>query len=251
MPNQGYGQLRKLAEAIGVHSTLISQILNGSKNLTVDQAILTSNFIGMNDHETEYFIHLVHLDRAGPAKTKDFLRRQIQKLKREAQDLNVRRAKEARLTEEQRSIFYSHWSYSAIRQLTAIKGNQESESLAKELKLPLQYVRQVIQFLLKSGLCVEGKQGLTIGPASTFIEKDSPWTRVHHANWRHQALAAMDSQKDEDFFFTSPLTLSKADAEKIKGMIVNFLESTNSVIDPSPSEELYCLNLDWFKVGKG
>ncbi len=41
MPNKGYGQMSELSRFIGVHTTLVSQILKGHKDLTTDQAFLT------------------------------------------------------------------------------------------------------------------------------------------------------------------------------------------------------------------
>lgn len=56
MPNKGYGKMSELSRFIGVHTTLVSQILKGHKDLTTDQAILASEFFGLNALESEYFV---------------------------------------------------------------------------------------------------------------------------------------------------------------------------------------------------
>ena len=45
------------------------------------------------------------------------------------------------------------------------------------------------------------------------------------------------------------MTLSHKDALKIRQMIIEFIQSVNKVVDPSPSEEIHCMNIDWFVVG--
>lgn len=89
---------------------------------------------------------------------------------------------------------------------------------------------------------------LQIGPASTHVEASSPWAHVHHRNWRERAMALVDQEATTGVHFTSPMTLSLTDADRIREMSLRFMEDVYEVVDPSPSETLYCMNLDWFKV---
>ena len=54
MPKKGYGQLRKLSDFIGVHTTLIRQIFHGTKSLSAEQAALASELLGLTDLETAF-----------------------------------------------------------------------------------------------------------------------------------------------------------------------------------------------------
>lgn len=248
MPNRGYGQLRKWAEYMGVHTTLISHIMNGSKSLSIDQAVLSSEFFGLTEIEAEYFVILVNSERAGNEPAKKFMRDQREKLKKKFRDLNTRSTQETRLTEEQRAVFYSDWTYIVVWQMTAIPGFDTAEIIAKTLRLPIKRIHRVVEFLLRVGLCKDAKGKLKIGPSSTFVEASSPWAKVHHANWRAKAITSLDQDDDNSFHYTSPLTLSRADAGRLKERMLKFVEEINAVVDPSPSEAFYCLNLDWFSV---
>lgn len=67
-------------------------------------------------------------------------------------------------------------------------------------------------------------------------------------NWREKSIEALNREGHAKLHYTAPMTLSKADAELVREMIVKLLESIDKVIEPSPSEELRCLNIDWFEV---
>jgi len=48
--------------------------------------------------------------------------------------------------------------------------------------------------------------------------------------------------------FTSPVSIAKKDIPEVKKILMHSIEQCFKVIDPSPCEELACLNIDWFRV---
>ena len=248
MPKKGYGQAKKLAQYMGVHTTLVSQALKGIKGFTPEQAALISDFLGLTDIESEYFLLLVQWDRAGNEPLRKTLKRQIENMKRKSAELVNRLQAEKKLSEENRAVFYSDWAYSAVRQITAIPGFHDLDSIASYFNFSKKHTKEIVDFLLLTGLCKEEKNRLVVGPRSTHLESTSPWVRIHHMNWRQKAMEKINDDKAGKLHYTSPLTISKKDVLKVREMIVQFLEQVDKVIEPSPSEELFCLNIDWFKV---
>jgi uncharacterized protein (TIGR02147 family) len=249
MPKRGYGQARKLSNYLGVHTTLVSQILKGLKTLTLEQASLCAEFLGLTDLETEYFLLLVQWDRAGNESLRKNLKRQMEQTKSKSIELVNRLKSDKKLKEEQKAIFYSDWVYSAVRQLTAIGEYHSVTSIAEALDLSPKRAREVVEFLLSTDLIEEEKGKLKIGAKSTHLESTSPWIKMHHMNWRQKSLEEMSKDYSNDkLFYTAPMTLSKKDALKIREMIVQFLEKVDEVVEPSPSEELWCIGIDWFRV---
>lgn len=43
-------------------------------------------------------------------------------------------------------------------------------------------------------------------------------------------------------------SLGRSDYEKLKEMVLGFLDQTRAVVRPSAEEELACMTLDWFVV---
>jgi len=52
----------------------------------------------------------------------------------------------------------------------------------------------------------------------------------------------------EELAYTAPMTLSRSDAIRIRSLLADLVEKVDQIVVPSPSEKLFCLNLDWFEV---
>lgn len=248
LPKRGYGQQRKLAEHLQVSTTFISQVLQTDKSFNLEQAVLVCEFLGLTEMETNYFLKLVQLERAGSYKLKTILKKDLLILKQQSQKVAHRLKNDKKLSDEQRAIFYSDWFYSGIRLLTGIKGFQELEDISQHFGLPRKVTADAIHFLLDAGLVIEQKGKLHVGPSKTFLESESSFAKLNHSNWRNKAIQNMQFPYEEKLHFTSPLTISIKDAEKVKLKILKLIEETGKIVGPSKPEELMCLNIDWFKV---
>jgi uncharacterized protein (TIGR02147 family) len=244
----GYGQFRRLADSLGVHSTLISQVLKGPKDLTFEQAASVATYLNLSELESDYFLLLVHSARAGNQELKAILQRQITALREQGQKLSTRISKEVEISKENQAIFYSDWVYSAVRQALAIPENWSVEKLSERLNLKPKRIKEVLQFLLETGLIVQKEAAYHIGPKATHLDSSSPWAKPHHMNWRQKAMSHMAKKEENDLFITCPMTLSKADASAVHELLVQAVQKIFSNVDNSPSEQLYSLNIDWVKV---
>jgi hypothetical protein len=68
----------------------------------------------------------------------------------------------------------------------------------------------------------------------------------HHINWRLKGLDKIKRKDVPDFYFSVPMVISAKDKDLIRTLLVDLLNNVDSVIENSPSEELMCLNIDWF-----
>src|SRR5690349_16908646 len=72
MPRRGHGQYSKIAQALGVHTTMVTHIFKGDLHLGSEQCLALTEFLGLGDLETQYFVGLVQLARAGDQRTKRY-----------------------------------------------------------------------------------------------------------------------------------------------------------------------------------
>lgn len=246
LPKAGHGQLRKIAKAINIHTTYISQVLSGLQNFSQDQAIELSEYLKLTPLETKYFILLIDLQRAGSFKLKDYIRSQLFQLKEDSQKLSMRLNKEKVLPEKSQGIFYSQWLYSAVRIASSLPDLQHRTELAKYFNLSHDELEKIIDFLVKNDLCEQHGEKIIMGPQRTHLAAESPFVSKHHINWRLRAFDNYNRMKKEDISFTGPLSIAKKDAAVIREKITKFIQELSETVKASEADQLYCLNVDWF-----
>lgn len=243
----GHGMKLKISKALGVSSSLVSQIISGSKGLTPDQASGLCDFFGLNEMEADFFHLLVDHDRAVTPKFREKIERKIKSLKGRSQTLGTRVPRTKELTDPQEAIYYSSWLYTGIRNLTAVAEVQRVDQIADRLKIENDVATRIVQFLLENGLCCEENGALTYGSAAIHVDKESPFVNKHHQNWRFQSIQKMERKRDQDVFFTGPMSLSLEAFQQIRALLPNVIEQVMKISGPSASETVACLNIDWFE----
>ncbi len=246
-PKRGHGVVKSWAESMAVHSTLLSQILNGKKDLSLEQADRLSEILNLSEQESEYFLLLVLHERAGSQNLRRKFKRRILEAQERSKNISSRLNVKNILSEEAKGKFYSSWTYSAVRNLTALQTMKSADEIAAKLDLPRELVQAIVEFLLEQGLCLQAEKGLSFGPSRTHVAADSPWVSQHHRNWRDRSLQKMILKKTDDLYFTFPMSLSEKDAEKIRKLIPTWIDSIHAIVGPSESECVRCLNIDFFE----
>ncbi len=249
MPRKGHGQFRKMADFLGIQTSMLSQIMAGFREMNAETAASLCEYFGLNDLESDYFLCLVQMERAGNSRLKAQLRRQLKALHAKSAEIEKRIPKVHELDDTAKATFYSQWYYSGIRLLTAIDEMSSIDALARRIRLPRNVVARAVEFLLANGLCVNNKDGrLSYGPRSTHVGADSPLVTRHHLNWRLKTIENLEGLKPDEIVFTSPVVVSSADAVVIRRKLLDAIEGCVKLADQSPSERLMCLNLDWVEI---
>jgi uncharacterized protein (TIGR02147 family) len=242
-----YGLKGQIAKSLGVSSSFISQVFKEDKTLTSDQTSELSDFLGLTELEADYLHLLVEWKRAGSSRYKEKLQKKIQKLQEQSKKIGNRVPRTKELSNEQKSIYYSNWLYTGIRNLTAIPECKSVNSLARYLHLEPATVAPIVLFLIENGLCIDDEGKITYGPSAIHIDRDSPFVNKHHQNWRIKAIQKMDLKKNEDLFFTGPLSLSREAYDEIFKLLPTVIQKIMKISGPSNSEVVSCLNIDWFR----
>jgi uncharacterized protein (TIGR02147 family) len=247
-PGLGRGTYNRMAKFLGVNTTFVSQVIRGPKDFSVDQALLVSEFLGLGAEEEKYWLLLVQRDRCGHHKAKSFFTREISRMRAEARSLSSRVPKHHVVEAKDQAMFYSHYLYSAVRLLTGIKGYRSPSGIAERLGLTREKTGAILEFLVRVGLCRSVNGRYEIGPANTHVDKKSSWVGSHHTNWRLKAIENLPRLREDDLAFTAPLTVTPADAARIVDLLRETVERASKVVEGSEPEDLYCLNLDFFRV---
>lgn len=246
----GFGEAAKLAQFLRVHPTYLSQILKGEKSFTEDHAISIAGYFNLNALETDYLMLMIQLERAGTTAHKNYLEEKKKSLLDQSQQLKNRLIQRASISPEFQQRYYSDWIYSASRLATLIPEVNTLHTISQFLDVPEANLKKILSFLVEANLLTLENGKYNAGNASTFIEGESPLIKMHHTNWRMKAMEQMTMASSRSLHYTSPMTLSTEDFIQIREMLMETINSIKKRLDPSPSEEMVCLNIDWFPVRK-
>ncbi len=248
-PKHGRGQSRRLADHLNVAAIVVSQVLARDRHFTPEQAIKVAEFFGMDARTSEYFIFLVNYARADSKELKAFYQNKLAALRTEAENIrNLVQGKTGLLSKEDQGVYYSNWYYVAVRALSALPQTQTVEALASYLGMSRADIGEIVSFLVEAGLCVQDERGkIRPGPKQIHIENKSPFVNNHRRNWRDKAKEKLSGPGNDDFFYSSVVTLSEKDAELFRKKLLQFIQDFSKQVRASPEETNRCLNIDWFK----
>lgn len=246
-PKGGRGLLGKWAERLRVHPSLLSQVLADKRPLSTDTALGIAEEMGLKELETEYFLLLVQIDTCQTDKLRRNLQKKIDRMVIDSKKISSRVHSAQEMTAEEKAIFYSTWHYSGIRNLTSVPAYQSVPEIAQRLNMHPDAVKNIIEFLVAGGYCIQQGDRITAGTQKTYVSADSPHVLRHHQNWRTHAMHQAVRRNPEDLFLTMAFSLSEADAGKLRKLLPQWFQEVSRIVDPSPSETVRCLNIDYFE----
>ena len=104
-------------------------------------------------------------------------------------------------------------------------------------------------FLLENGILAESPEGkIRIGPVRIHLERDSPLIGRHHSNWRMKAIQALDRPRAKHLHYSGVFSLSQADVEKIRQILLESIEKSEPVLRDSPEETAWVIGMDFFEL---
>jgi uncharacterized protein (TIGR02147 family) len=235
------GERSRVAEVLRCHLAYISQVLNGGADFSLEQAESLNGYLGHSPEESDFFILLVSLGRAGTAALRSFYQRKITAALEERAK-NRLPVKEARVLEiEKQATYYSAWYYAAIHMLLSIPEFKDENRLARHLGLSVSVVRRVMQFL-------ESAEILS-GAARIHVTGESPLNTKHHMNWRLQALQSLEREIKDDFHYSSVISIAEKDRPKIEKILAAAIQEIRSVVKESgPEDSAFCYTADIFRI---
>lgn len=250
LPTQGKsrGLRAKLAQTLGCQGAYVSQVLNGFTHFSLEHAAMIDTFLEHGREESHYFMLLVHRDRAGTKKLREYYNRQMGEVVKRRQIVAERVQSGGALPKQVALTYYQSWYYAAIHVLLLVSRFQSRELLSERLRLPLVAISEAVDFLIRAGLVEETRGKLRSSNRRLHLGEDSLLLSKHHLNWRLQALQSLDRKTDQDLHYSGPLALTEENATAIRTLLLNAIESTEQILTKPGEEDAFCLILDFFRV---
>lgn len=248
-PKSGRGFHSKLARASGCQSSFLSQVLHSHVHLTSDHIAGISDFLALDEDEHTYLQALLTLARSSAPRLIRTCRTQIEELRRKHRDISSRVNASRIDYGSDEATYYSAWYYTAIHVLISISGYGSSKAICERLGLPKILVDECLGRLNKMGLIERKDHGWAVTRNHLHLSKDALSLNTHHTNWRIQATLKAALRDPDALQYSVVTAVSRNDAQKLRNMLLDFIENSRAIITPSPEEELIYIGLDCFKVG--
>jgi uncharacterized protein (TIGR02147 family) len=238
----------QMCKAMECQSAHLSRVLQEKIHLTMDQVFLLSQFLGLSQSESAYFLKLAEYDRAGNSRYRRQLFEDLTQMKRAQENLS-KRFQENRIEDvEKEMTYYSSWHWTAIHFITAIKTYQTPNRIAERLGLTVGFVKSSLELLEKFKLVKKEGDLWVLNSGSIHLPKTSPLNTIQHGNWRARAVLKSQDIKDDGVHYTLVQSISEKDFEIIKQLLLKAIDDYKKIANPSESEELICFSLDFFRV---
>lgn len=244
------GAHQTLAEALRIFPSYLSLILKEERQLNLDQGVLLSDFLKLKKTERRYLYRMIELARAQNSELKKEIETEMREMAVKENQIGSRVEKEkSGLTLEESVHFFSSWKFSAVHLFAAINDQLNPQLVSRKLNIELNEAREVIVFLLKTGLWKKKAKSVEIGPAFIHLDHHSALLNHHHTNWRIKATDLHTKmEKEKELAYSLCVALSREDALKIRSILINAVSDIRKVADPSESQVLYNLNIDWLNL---
>jgi uncharacterized protein (TIGR02147 family) len=243
-----------IARELQVQSAYISQVLNGSAHLSMEQGYRLTETFSLGAPEKEFFMCLLQYNRAGTRDLELFFKERLQELLETHLNLTKRLKNSPTLSEEDRGVYYSSWIYGAVHMATLVPDLNNVPKIADYLELPISRVQSVIDFLLRTGLVKYERGNYKAGPTRLHLGSDSVYLAQMHHNYRQMAIERIQRIKQENIskhlMYSSIAVISKEDFYLIKDILLKSIQDSRDVIIPSKEEILCLMNVDLINLSK-
>jgi uncharacterized protein (TIGR02147 family) len=237
-----------LAKALHCQPTYISQVLHGKAHLSPEQAEAANHFFGHTREEAHFFHLLLQKERAGTKSLARYYDEQIQEILQRRLVLTSRLGAKQALSAEHQSIYYSSWIYAAVHIALTIPELRTRDALSRYLHVAPARITEVLEFLVAAGLAVGKGEEFVNGPSQVRLGRDSQHILRHHANWRAQAIEALEREELTDLHYSGVVSLSREDVVRVKDRILESIEEIQKTVRDSREEELCALTFDLFRL---
>jgi len=144
--------------------------------------------------------------------------------------------------------YYSHCQWAIIHMILNIRSFQTVAAISKKMGLEETIVEKRLSDMEKVGLVSKKSKTWQVTQKSIHLSRDSIMFEVNHFNWRQRAIQDISEGNEGSIHYSSVFSLSDVDVEKLRELILKFLEESRSVITRSKDEKLFAFSCDYFEI---
>jgi hypothetical protein len=242
----------RMALACGIQKTYLSKVLNTSAHLNPDQLYSACEYLQLNTLETEFLLLLRESELTTNSKRATLLNAKVDKIRND----NLKSESVIKVTKDG-SVDRHKWEYYTNIDLQLVHMFMTIPSFAKDPNQICQKIGinsvllQAILLSLQSWQIIRFDNGTYhVSDPKLHLPEDSPVFLAFGILNRIKTIEKIRQTKideSDDYFFSVIFSASKELQRKFKKMLLDVLKDLQSEVIASKSEEIYQLNIDFFK----
>ncbi len=244
------GVKTKLAAHLGCNPGFISQVLNGQKtNFSLDHLYLIGDFFNLSSSRKKLLLKLWIRDKVSSEEYQFELDQEIAELQKSKTSISENISPNITLRDQEKAVYYSHWIFPITHIMISLERFGTEKEISKHLNVSSEIVKEALHFLEENRLIEKVKGCYEIGPTRIHLDKNSPFLRMMHMNFRKKAVD--DFQKGHDFNlnYSSVFTMKKEDVEELREEALKFIKRKEKILASTKGkDDVVVLNLDLLKA---
>ena len=185
---------------------------------------------------------------AGSEHLRNLIRARLKAHHRRHEDIGKKWAADEMSSTEAEAIYYSSWYLSAIHILVSIPAYDTVKKISARLRLTEETTQDALHQLSRLGIIENRNNRWRTGSKSIHLAKQALMAETHHSSWRQRAILNTQNKDNWSVHYSSVFAISRADAEHLRKRLLDFIVEERKNIEPSPEEEIFCFNADFFSV---
>ncbi|MGE0174997.1 MAG: TIGR02147 family protein [Oligoflexales bacterium] len=242
------GYQSKLASAAGCQTSYLSRVLNGTLHLTPEHAAGLCRFWNFDEKQSQYFLELVHLERAGTEELRKVVRKSLAAIRARQKEIDAAVKLPSLQNLQKQAKYYSKWHYAAVHMLVSIKEYSTVNKVAERLQISVEVASRVIADLESMQIIEKRGPWYVSEDPKIHLPRSSPLLYSHLTNWHLLALEDVNAGLGDSVHYAAVHSLARKDISRIQDMIREFIKKAQEVVNESPEEDLACFICDFFTV---
>lgn len=242
----------KMATACGVQKTYFSKVMNSHAHLNPDQLFNAGEYLKLLPKEVEFLLLLRELETAINKNRITSLNQKIDKIKSEELKIKSQlKTSTTALTEEQKWEYFTNIDLQLVHLFLTINHYAKKPELISD-KIGIDNDKLILLInKLKEFSFVELKNGIhQAADPSLHLPEDSPVFQVFGILNRVKTIEKIRKNKatsEDDYFFSAIFSADSRLHNQLKKKILTLIKETQSEVLKQKSEQVYQLNIDFFK----
>lgn len=247
LPKGARGAKARLARALSISPSHLSQVLSKKRRLSPSQAFELGKAMGLPREQCEYLGLLATLEECPSGGFKKQIELRLQAMR--VENLSARKSISPcrDLSPAERRAFHSSWINPAVHLYcqTSPTGRTREE-ISRRFHLPRRALDRSLAFLTGIHLLAARGRHFHALEANTHLAPGLEETREMHKNWRLKASAKSEHLTDHELMFSALASISRENFSNAREILSRAVREVCTLAKSSPPEEVVHLAVDLF-----